>query len=67
MKKNVGSIDKAVRLTLAALVAALFLVHVITGILAIILLVIAVILVLTVFISFCPIYFPFGISSRKKE
>ena len=47
MKKNVGSIDKVVRILLAALIVVLFFTKVITGILAIVLLVFAGILVLT--------------------
>lgn len=67
MKKNVGTIDKAVRILLAVAVAVLYFTNVISGTLAIILLVLAAILVVTSFISFCPLYFPFGLSTRKKE
>ncbi len=67
MKKNVGNIDKVVRILLAVVVAVLFLTKVITGLVGIILLVVAGVLVLTTLISFCPIYWPFGLSTRKKE
>ena len=66
MKKNVGSIDKVVRILLAALIVVLFFTKVITGILAIVLLVFAGILVLTSVISFCPIFWSMGLSSKKK-
>jgi hypothetical protein len=66
MKKNVGTIDKAIRILIAAIVAVLFFTHVISGTVGIILLVLAGILVLTSLISFCPIYFPFRLSTRKK-
>ncbi len=67
MKKNMGSIDKIIRIIIAVAIVALFLTHVISGTLGIILLVLASIFVLTSFISFCPMYLPFGISTRKKE
>lgn len=67
MKKNVGTIDKAIRILVALVVVVLFFTHVISGALAIILLILAVILVLTSVISFCPLYFPFGLSTNKKK
>jgi len=65
MKKNVGITDKVVRLFLAGVVAVLYFSGIISGTLAIVLLVVAAIFVVTSFISFCPIYRPFGISSCK--
>ncbi len=67
MKKNMGSIDKVVRILIAALILVLFFTHVISGVLAIVLLVIAGIFILTSIISFCPIYLPFGINTGKKK
>ena len=67
MKKNMGSIDKVIRILIAAAVIALYFTKVISGTLAIILLVLAGIFIATSFISFCPLYLPFGISTRKKE
>lgn len=67
MKPNMGNIDKIIRIIIAVTIVALFLTHVISGTLGIILLVLAGIFVLTSFISFCPMYLPFGISTRKKE
>ena len=67
MKKNMGTTDRILRIAAAVVIAALYLTHVISGTLAIILLVIAGIFILTSFISFCPLYFPFGFSTRKKE
>jgi len=67
MKPNMGSTDKIIRIIIAIVIVALFLTHVISGTLSIILLVLAGIFVLTSFISFCPLYLPFGISTRKKE
>jgi hypothetical protein len=67
MKKNVGSIDKVVRILMAVVVIVLFFTHVISGTLAVILLIVSAILILTSVISFCPIYWPFGISTDKKK
>ena len=67
MKKNIGSTDKFLRIALAILVAVLYFTNVINGTLAIVLGILAVVFVLTSFISFCPLYLPFGISTLKKE
>jgi len=67
MKKNMGTIDKIVRIVLALVVAVLYFTNVITGVLGIVLLVLAGIFVLTSLISFCPLYLPFGISTCKKK
>ena len=66
MKKNMGTIDKLIRVLLAVVVAVLYFTHVISGILAIILLVIAGIFIVTSLVSFCPLYWPFKISTTKK-
>ncbi|WP_340154010.1 DUF2892 domain-containing protein [uncultured Marivirga sp.] len=67
MKANMGSADKTVRIILAIAVGVLYYFGVISGTLAIILGVLAVIFVATSFISFCPLYLPFGISTRPKS
>jgi hypothetical protein len=65
--KNMGSADRIIRLTLVALVVVLYVTGVIGGTLAIILGVLAVVFLVTSLVSFCPLYVPFGISTRKKE
>ncbi len=67
MKKNVGTIDKAIRILVALVLAGLYLTNVVTGTLGIILLVVAVVFVLTSFIGFCPLYLPFGINTGAKK
>ena len=67
MKKNMGTIDKVIRILIAVVIAILWLANVISGTLAIVLLIIAGIFILTSFVSFCPIYRILGLSSRKKE
>jgi hypothetical protein len=62
-----GTVDKAVRIVIALIIATLFFTNVITGTLGIILLVLAGIFVLTSLISFCPLYAPFGCKTMKEK
>ena len=62
-----GTADRAIRVIIAILIATLYFTHVLTGTLGIILLVLAGVFVLTSFISFCPLYAPFGLSSCAKK
>jgi len=66
MKKNMGTIDKSVRILIAAVVVLLFFTNVISGTLAYVLLALSAVFVLTSFLSFCPLYLPFGLNTRKK-
>jgi hypothetical protein len=67
MKKNMGSVDSIVRILVAIVIAGLYFASQITGTAAIILLILAGVFVLTSFMSFCPLYLPLGISTRKAE
>ncbi len=69
MKKNMGTVDRVIRILVAIIIIALYFTHVINGTFAIILLALSGIFILTGFISFCPLYYPFGISTagRKNE
>ena len=67
MKKNMGTADKIIRIIIAAAIAGLYFGHIISGTVAIVLLVLAAIFILTSFISFCPLYAPFGISTCRKD
>jgi hypothetical protein len=67
MKKNMGSTDKIIRILVALVIILLYFTDQLSGTLAIIGLVLSGIFILTSFISFCPLYLPFGISTRKKE
>jgi len=66
MKKNMGTIDKVIRILVAVVIAILFYTNVITGLLGIVLMVLGAIFVITSLISFCPLYLPFGINTGKK-
>ena len=63
MKKNMGKADRIIRVIIAAIVGVLYFTGTISGTLGIVLLVLAGVFVLTSFISFCPLYAPFGIST----
>lgn len=67
MKKNMGTIDRALRVVAALAVGVLWYLGVISGTVAIVLGVLAVVFVLTSLISFCPLYLPFGLTTRGKE
>lgn len=67
MKKNMGTVDRVIRVLAAVIFAVLFFTKVVTGTLGIILLVLGVVFLLTSVVSFCPLYLPFGLSTRKKE
>jgi hypothetical protein len=67
MKKNMGLTDKTIRGTIAAIIAILYLMDIISGILALILGGVALAFLITSFISFCPLYLPFGINTRAKK
>lgn len=63
MKKNVGNIDRVVRLLLAAVFIALFALGKVEGTLGIVLVAIGSIFALTAFVGFCPLYTIFGLST----
>jgi len=67
MKKNMGSTDKIIRILFALVVAVLFYTKTVEGTLALVLGILATIMVATSFMSFCPLYLPFGLSTRKKK
>lgn len=67
MKKNMGTIDKVIRILIAAVIGVLYFTNTISGTLAIVLGGLAIVFVLTSFISFCPLYLPFGINTFKKK
>jgi hypothetical protein len=67
MKPNMGTIDKAFRILAAAIIAVLYFTNQISGTVALVLIILAGVFILTSFMSFCPLYFPFGISTRKKQ
>jgi len=67
MKTNIGTIDRIIRIVLAIVLGILYFTGTVTGTAGIILLILAVIFLATSLISFCPLYFPFGITTNKKD
>jgi hypothetical protein len=67
MKKNMGTIDRVIRISLAIVVIVLYLNGSITSVAAIILGILALVFILTSLIGFCPLYVPLKISTIKKS
>ncbi|MDX1479877.1 MAG: DUF2892 domain-containing protein [Saprospiraceae bacterium] len=65
MTKNMGSTDRIIRFVLAAIFAGLYFGNVVSGTIGMVLLILAGVFVLTSFISFCPLYAPFGINTCR--
>ncbi len=67
MKKNMGKMDRVIRLLLAAVISVLYFTGTISGTLGLVALILGAVFVFTSFISFCPLYAPFGLSTCKKD
>ncbi|MCW5519017.1 DUF2892 domain-containing protein [Aureitalea sp. L0-47] len=65
MTRNMANSDRIIRFIIAAVAAYLYFSGTLTGTLGIALLIVAAIFLLTSFISFCPLYAIFGISTCK--
>lgn len=66
MPKNMGLIDKIIRIIVAVVIAILYFTGQISGIAAIILGILAIIFIATSLIGTCPLYLPFKINTIKK-
>ncbi len=64
--KNMGTMDRILRLVAAVVFGYLYFSGTVAGTLGIVLLVLGIIFLLTSFVSFCPLYLPFKISTLKK-
>ena len=60
-----GTIDRVIRTVIAVVIAVLYFTGQISGTVAIVLGIVAVAFLLTSLVGSCPIYNPFGISTRK--
>ncbi|HLP42371.1 MAG TPA: DUF2892 domain-containing protein [Fibrobacteria bacterium] len=67
MSRNMGTVDRILRLLVAATIGALYYMKIISGTVGIGLMVLAGIFVLTSLVRFCPLYLPFGIRTCRKE
>lgn len=67
MKKNIGTVDRIIRVMLAIVVIILYMTGSITGTAAIVLGVVAIAMTITSLTGFCALYVPFKISTIKKS
>jgi hypothetical protein len=67
MGKNVGIVDQIIRIIIAIVFLVLNFKGIVTDKLAMFLLIMAMYFIVTSLIRVCPLYFPFGISTRKEE
>lgn len=65
MKTNMGTTDTIIRVIIAIVFSILYFTGTISGTFGIILLALGGVFLLTSFVSFCPLYLPFGISTCK--
>jgi len=65
MKKNMSNIDRGLRVIVALVVAILYFTGQISGTMAIILGILAAVFILTSLVGTCPLYLPFGLSTKK--
>lgn len=64
MKKNMGTVDRVIRLAIVVVIGVLFATGQLSGTLAIILGVVAVAFLATSLVGWCPVYAPFGLSTK---
>ncbi len=65
MHRNMGTIDRVIRLLVVVLITALYLGGQLSGTAAIVLGIVAVAFLVTSLLGWCPAYLPFGISTRR--
>ena len=67
MKKNMGNVDKGIRIVIAIGIALLYFFNIIEGVLAYVLMAVAIIFLITSLINFCPLYTLFGANTCKTK
>jgi hypothetical protein len=63
MKKNIGNADRIIRVIVAAVIATLYFMNIVTGPVGIVLLVFSLLLLTTSLIGYCPLYTVFGLNT----
>ena len=66
MNMNMGSMDRVIRVVFAVAVGVLYFTGVISGTVAIVLGVLSAVFLLTSVMGTCPLYLPFGLSTKAK-
>ena len=67
MKKNMGTMDKVIRILIATIIAFLYFSNVITGTMGIVLVGVAMVFLITGLLSFCPLYFILGFKTIRRK
>lgn len=67
MKRNMGNTDKIIRVILAVVFGLLYFTGTVEGTVGLVLMVLGVVFLLTALINFCPLYYPFKLSTYKKK
>ncbi len=65
MKMNMGVVDRIVRLIIVVIIAAAYYAKMLSGVWAIVLGIVAVAFLITGLVGWCPLYAPFGLSTKK--
>ena len=65
--KNMGKVDRIIRVIIAVVIGILLYTKVITGTFGIVVLIFAGVFLLTSLVSTCPLYLPFGIKTCKTK
>ena len=65
MQKNVGTVDRVIRIVVAAVILGVLLGKLVTGVLAVVLGIVAVALIVTALISWCGLYQLLGVNTGK--
>jgi hypothetical protein len=65
MLKNVGGVDRAVRVVLGVVLLALGFLHVVTGTIAIVAYIVGAVALITGLVRFCPAWSIFGINTSQ--
>jgi hypothetical protein len=65
MTKNMGPLDRALRIIIALVIGSYLLAGTLTGVVAIVLGIVGIALVLTSVVGWCPLYVPFHVSTRR--
>jgi len=67
MKKNMGTLDRGLRVAIAVVIGILYQQGMLSGTAALVLGALAIVFVLTSLVSFCPLYLPFGLSTLRRK
>ena len=67
MTTNMGLVDRLIRVAFAVTLIILYVSGQISGIFAVLSLIFSTVLILTSYISLCPLYWPLGITTKKKS